>query len=98
MSSYEAQQHPALLTKILVKINEPENEKYQREVVDFFSPILYMKQKFKPVIGAYKKVKMNHARYSRGGTEIELSGKKEVPPEIPWCMDILRFQDKVSLQ
>ena len=33
--SHEAQQHPALLNKILVKINEPENDKYQREVVDF---------------------------------------------------------------
>ena len=89
--SYEAQQHPALLTKILVKINEPENEKYQREVVDFFSPILYMKQKFKPVIGAYKKVKMNYAREA-WTPEVELTLsylEKEVPPEIPWCMDIL---------
>ena len=84
--SYEAQQHPALLTKILVKINEPENEKYQREVVDFFSPILYIKQKFKPVIGAYKKVKMNYAREAwTPEVELKLSYlTKEVQPEIPF--------------
>ena len=84
MSSHQVQQHPALLTKILVKINEPENEKCQREVVDFFSPILYIKQKFKPVIGSYKKVKMYYAR------ELKLSYLvQEVPPEIPWCIDVL---------
>ena len=91
MSSYEAQQHPSLLTKILVKINEPENEKYQREVVYFFSPILYIKQKFKPVIGSYKKVKMNYVR-EVWTPEVELKLNylvKEVPPDIPWCMDVL---------
>ena len=89
--SHEAQQHPALLNKILVKINEPENDKYQREVVDFFSPILYMKQKFKPVIGAYKKVKINYAREAwTPEVLLKLSYlAKEAPPEIPWCMDIL---------
>ena len=78
MSLHEAHKHPALLTKILVKLNEPENEGYQKEVVDFLSPILYIKQKFKPVIGSYKKVKMNYVREvldSRGGTKIELSGE-----------------------
>ena len=95
--SHEAQQHPALLNKILVKINEPEKDKYQREVVDFFSPILYMKQKFKPVIGAYKKVKMNHAREAwTPEVLLKLSYlEKEVPPEIHGYIDI---QDKRLLQ
>ena len=50
-----------------------------------------MKQKFKPVIGAYKKVKMNHAREACTlEVELKLSYlEKEVPPEIPWCMDVL---------
>ena len=91
MLLHEAHKHPALLTKILVKLNEPENEGYQKEVVDFLSPILYIKQKFKPVIGSYKKVKMNYAR-EVWTPEVELKLSylaKEVPPEITWCMDVL---------
>ena len=83
--------HPALLTKILEKLNEPENEEYQKEVVDFLSPILYIKQKFKPVIGSYKKVKMNYVR-EVWTPEVELKLNylvKEVPPDVPWCMDVL---------
>ena len=51
--------HLALVTKVIDELNKLENQEYQKEIADFLSPVLFIKQKFKPIIGSYRKVKMN---------------------------------------
>ena len=89
--------HLALLTNILEELNKLENEEYQKEVINFLSPILYIKQKFKPVIGSYKKVKMNGMKLWSPEVELKLDYlSREVPPDIQLCVNMLII--KISFQ
>ena len=51
--------HFVLLNKILEELNKDENVDYIKETITFFSPVLYTKQKYKPLVGSYQKVKIN---------------------------------------
>ena len=58
MSQQEVK-HLALLNKVVEELNKLENVEYLKETINFFNPIIYIKQKYKPIVGSYQKVKIN---------------------------------------
>ena len=75
--------HFVLLNKILEELNKDENVDYIKETITFFSPVLYTKQKYKPLVGSYQKVKINEIGLWTVEVELKLDYLiKEIPPDI----------------
>ena len=56
----------------------------------FVNPILYIKHKYKPIVGSYKKVKINEIRLWTEEADLKLDYfAKEIPPDIKFSMNLL---------
>ena len=82
--------HLALLNKVVEELNKLENVDYLKETINFFNPVLYIKQKYKPIVGSYQKVKINEIGLWTEEAELKLDYlAKEVPPDIQFSMNLL---------
>ena len=61
--------HVVLLNKIVEGLNANESNEYQKETLTFFNPAKYTKQKNRPFVGLYEKVKLNESKIT---LEVEL--------------------------
>ena len=75
--------HLVLLNKIVEELNKEENVDYLKETINLFSPALYIKQKYKPFVGSYQKVKINEVGFWTVEAELKMDYLiKEIPPDI----------------
>ena len=82
--------HIILVTKVIDELNKLENQEYQKEIADFLSPVLFIKQKFKPIIGSYRKVKMNALGLWTPEADLKFDYlAKEIPPDIKFSINLL---------
>ena len=81
--------HLVLLNKIVEELNKEENVDYLKETINFFNPVLYIKQKYKPAVGSYQKVKINEIGLWTVEAELKMDYLiKEIPPDIKFSLDL----------
>ena len=85
--SHNEVKHIALLNNIVEESNKLENAGYLKGIINFLDSILYIKQKYKPIVGSYQKVKIN--KYRMWSPEADLKIEylaKEIPLDIKFSM------------
>ena len=74
--------HLVLLNKIVEELNKEDNVDYLKETINFFNPVLYIKQKYKPLVGSYQKVKINEIGFWIVEAELKIDFLiKEIPTD-----------------